>query len=150
MKYKSEEVLCIFRESLEKYPANLLPESIPPKIEARVRKACEAPCEHNYEMDIYDLQLIAMINIENIMVSHLLGENEVVIPHLIAEYGALKTTLDLLNVENAKRFKQFQGLNGCIPLYKTKKISSLLFDDLTQLCEEYKIEYDIKYAVKCM
>ena len=143
--YKSEDYLNNLKDILYKYPANLLPDNVKPKVDDQVRKLCDKKCNHNPVMDIYDLQLDAIKTIEEIMTSHLLGQSEVVIPSLVSEYTQLKMTLDYLNFEN-KRFKSVQDLNGRITVFKPKEMQKLLFDDLTQLCESYNLKLECPIA----
>lgn len=157
MKYKSEEYLTALSERLETYIPNLFadpPEGTPRKEVAKIRrrqaqlfKMYDEKCSPNKELDIYDLQLAAQALTRDIGISQLLGENEIVVPHFVAEYKRLKSLLALLNNEY-KRLNQFPEIKEAITPFKVKEISSLLYDDLTQLCTEYNIECDIKELVK--
>ena len=148
MAYNSINYLTALQKTLLKYIPSMLPDDIKAKRFKVLEVACNKKCKHDSDMDLYDLQLEASNSIDRIVESQILGCNEIVIPHFVAEYGDLKDTLELLNKEQ-QSLKQFQELQPFLTAFKLKEISSLLYDDLTQLVEEYNIEgIDVKELVK--
>ena len=157
MVYNSEEYLDKLYTRLAVYIPNTVPdapEGASPKEMSKVRrrqtqitKAYELKCSPNGELDLYDIQIAAQVVLREISVSQLLGCNDIVVQCFVEEYKKLKGLLLILNNEY-KRFNQFQEVKEYITPFVAKEISSLLYDDLTQLCEEYSIECDIKELVK--
>jgi hypothetical protein len=157
MVYNSEEYLDKLHARLDIYIPNMVPdapEGSTPKEMSKIRrrqtqitKAYETSTAPNEDFDVYDFQLAAQVAIREISISQLLGENDVVVPCFVAEYKKLKGLLLILNNEY-KRFNQFPEVKEYTTPFVVKEISSLLYDDLTQLCEEYSIECDIKELVK--
>ena len=82
---------------------NELSNDLKPKRVNQIRKAYN---------NAYDLQLEMIAVCKKIQVSYLLSENEIVIPHLVEEYGTLAEMVKLLEKE-FKRLKQFAEIITC-------------------------------------
>ena len=153
MKYESDNYLTELRSQLDDYLPNHLPDNAKLKLVNRVTSVYGTT---NYgkakgepEFGMYDLNLRAITVLNAIGNSHLLGMNEVVIPHLVREYGVLRRLLELIMSEH-KALKQFQDINPHLPTFKLKDANSALYVDLTQLTEQYGIECDVKELVAGM
>ena len=140
MKYKSEQYLSELRETLYDYLPNHLPDNIKPKLQAnviRVYSTSKYTQKNKSAIGMYDIQLGAVTQINEISNSQLLGCNEVVIPVIVEEYRKLKEILGIL-INEYKALNQFQELkvedilekdpgyfgwmmNGDFPLY-TKEV----------------------------
>ena len=151
MLYNSRTRLEELKDQLETYLPNLLPTdgTIKYKRDLRIRAEVDKLCHPRDKptLDIYDLQLAGITSINDIIASQLLGMNVMVIPHFVVEYGTLRNTLELLNNEY-KRLNQFQELKPFVTNFNLKELASLLYDDLTQLNNEYNIDFDVKETVK--
>lgn len=157
MKYNSEEYLNNLSARLDVYVPNMVPDapegasakemSKTRRRQQQITKAYTVKCSPNEEFDLYDLQIAAQVVIREILVSQLLGCNDVVVPCFVEEYKKLKGLLLILNNEY-KRFNQFHEVKEYFTPFVVREISSLLYEDLTQLCNEYNIECDIKQLVK--
>ena len=157
MDYNSETYLHELSDRLAVYIPNTVadaPDDASRKELSRVRrrqalifKAFDAKCKCDDTIDLYDLQLRGQAIVADIGVSQMVGMNETVVPYFVAEYKKLKEILGQLNSEY-KRLNQFPEIKEEVTPFKVKELSSLLYDDLTQLCTEYNIDCDIKQLVK--
>lgn len=148
--YKSRPYLEELKNNLETYIPNLLDESVPPKRETLIRTEVDKKfVKNDIKYDMYDVQLRGKTIINDIFMSHLLGANEVVVPHIIDEYTRLLAVVKDVISEH-KRLNQFQELKGKVPAFDLKKIKSCLYDDLTQLSETFELNLDVKDLIKAV
>ena len=147
MHYKSDEYLAELMRVLVDYIPNHFPDNTKPKIVADAVREYSHVVSSDRNIGIYDLNMMGLKLINDIGTSHLLGCNEVIIDPLVEEYKALKVVLTDLMTE-LPRLNRFPDLKPHIPKFKSKDASTALFHDLTQLCEEYDIECNIKELVK--
>lgn len=154
-KYESDEHLALLKDQLQTYLLNTIDPEVRDK---RVRVIAK---EYNFcdnstlacslmewnddkrKVPVYELQLHGYKIINFIEDSHLLGQNEVVVPHLVNEYSMLKNILTLLN-EEFKRLNQFQELKDNVPKFDIKRLKSCLYDDLTHLKDNFNVDINIK------
>jgi hypothetical protein len=147
MKYKSAEYFESLKARLLVYPPSILPDTMKPKRENVIREACDKPTKWDSSLDLFDLQLMALSIVRDIEVSHILGCNERVVNPLVGEYVMLRTLLEQLNKEY-EGLKQFHEIKDAIVPFKTRELTSLLYDDLTQLSEEFNIDIDVASLVR--
>lgn len=138
--YPSVGYLKTLSERLQVYVPTLVSPEIKPKRELQIKK------EYG---ELYKAQLATVSVIRDIEVSHLLGMNDVVVPHLVEEYAKLNFALKTLS-NRLKSMKQFDGdLNGEVSTFITslsvKEIGSRLYSDLKYLSGWYKMDLDLKY-----
>lgn len=95
---------------------------------------------------VYIDQLNAVSILKEIEISHLLGQNDVVIPHLVQEYARLRIMLRKVEAGFAK-MKQFpEAISRCNDISRTfekDKIGSYLKDDLILLSTTFSIDIDL-------
>jgi hypothetical protein len=149
IEYKSKNYLEDLYTQLVTYIPNLLFDDIGFKRDNIIKIAVDKKFLYdNIHIDVYDLQMSGCRVIQLIYDSHLLGHNEIVIPHLIDEYKQLKLILKDINEKN-KLLLKFEELKTLIPKYELNEINKCLYDDLLQLIETYDItDIDIKLLVK--
>ena len=131
MSYPSSEYLNQLRDTLSVYYAVF--EKIKPKRLNAIEKAYKG---------VYDAQWNVQPVIRDIEVSHLLGCNEIVVPHLNAEYDRLAELISFLQ-NRLKDLKQYgellTNMKPLIDLLK-KDVNSFRNKDLKHLANEYNLE----------
>lgn len=99
----------------------------------------------------YELQLDICTVLRLIECSYLLGSNDVVLPHIVAEYGKLMCLCKILETE-LKRLNQFSELSEhtdrILGLCKPKVLQDMLYKDLEHLSNTYGVEVDFKQELK--
>jgi len=142
MDYPSKQYLQNLSSKLEIFVLSFLPEKIKPKREKEIAAAYK---------NVYNIQCKARSVINDIEISHLLGINDVVIPHLINEYSLLHKMLKMLEKDfnNLKPYGEIQEtLKEIQGALETKAISKYLYDDLEHLGEQYHIDFDLKACIQ--
>lgn len=145
--FSSQLELSKWKKILEIFIPSWLPENTKPKIYDKIR---EQYLTTEKGKDIYDIQLLAIANIKEIEVCHLLGRNEIVIPQLVAAYKDLYN-----NIENL--FTRIEKLN--FPEIKTqekvfketlklKNIKDFLYKDLETFSTKFPLEHEIKHYIQ--
>lgn len=147
IQYKSKEFLDDLVSRLMVFPPTELPPDVKPKREQLIVMEFQRKLPPD-DLDIFDYQLQAKSTIDDIFNSHVLGGNEVVVPHLISEYTRLKQLLFYINTEYKRLSGKFPELRGCLTPFDLKQIKTCLFDDLTQLVNEYNIEFPEDTGIK--
>lgn len=139
--YPSHEYLQHLKAHLNLHLLSSLPAGIKPKREAQIKKAYG---------NTYSIQVGSAAIVGAIETSHLLGMNDVIIPHIINEYAELNFALRKLETE-LKTLKQFneisEGHSQLGGALKTKDIGKFLYDDLAHAAQTHNIEVDLK---QCM
>jgi len=138
--YPSTEYMKTLCGELKKYMPAMVSAEIKPKRELQVKEAYGK---------IYEAQLLAISVVRDIEVSHLLGMNDVVMPHIVKEYAMLAFALKTIT-NRLKVMKQFEGdLNGTVSVmvqsFNIKEINSRLYSDLKCLADCYNLDLDLKY-----
>lgn len=147
IQYKSKEFLNDLVSRLMVFPPTQLPPDIKPKREQLIVTEFQRKLYPD-GLDIFDYQLQAKSTIDDIFNSHVLGGNDVVIPHMISEYTQLKQLLIHINTEYKRLSGKFPELKECLRPFELKQIKACLFDDLTQLADEYKIDFPENAGIK--
>ena len=129
--------------------SNAMETYIPNHIAIRIKPKREKTIINTYS-SIFDLQWKIHTIIFQLEISQLLGQNEVIVPHFISEYGELFKNLKALETEYKKlnNFNELKDIMATIlPTLKTKKLSKLVYDDLVYLKENHNVSVDVKEAV---
>lgn len=141
-KYASKEYLEQLKAALIVFIPSTADENIKPKKEMAIRSAYEG---------VYNIQITAFSIIGDIEISHLLGINEVVVPHLIEEYAKLLFVIKALELR-LKKLNQFSeialGLSSLNSALQVKDIGKHLYNDLENLVTMYSIDIDLKLSVQ--
>ena len=99
----------------------------------------------------YDLQLEIMQVVTLIETSHILAENELIVPHIVDEYCRLKRlstelTKELKAMNQYSEYKQLiESINNA---NKVSELSSMLFDDLTHIANNKSVDIDFKQEME--
>jgi len=140
MRYPSFDYLNHIKEQMRAYPPYNL--STDNKKKAKRKAVIELEYKPLYKAQF---EVISVIN--EIEVSHLLGQNDVILPVITDEYKRLKACLKVVDAE-AKKLK---GINEIGLLLKelTKdlaigKVGSLLFEDLSTVAERFNLDNELK------
>lgn len=139
--YPSEEYLNKLRDALEIFYPHLMPD--------HVKKKQRDFTEREYTKDIprlgksyFKLQYEVRAMINPILESHLLGGNEIVVPHLEQEYENLKKGIKELK-NSLHKFKGHVPLKAVMTEYEellNEDIHELMIADLKHLCEKTGIK----------
>lgn len=137
--YPSVEYLREVSRNLSIYLPLQVQDNVKPKREEEIRKRYGT---------LYSFHLSIVGIIRNIEVSHLLGMNEVVVPHIVEEYAELNYALREL-ANNLKIMKPFDSELGgsvtrVVDSFRVKDIGSMLHSDLKFLSEKFDLELDLK------
>lgn len=139
--YPSHIYMLEFSDTISNFLPNELPEGLKKKREDQIGLAYIEP---------YDIQIGVAGVVKKIQISHLLGMNEIVVPHLSEEYGQLIHGVRMLEaaLKPMKSFQELKSPLGKLNAFLTpKKLPKMLFDDLAHLAETHAFEIDIKTAV---
>jgi hypothetical protein len=103
------------------------------------------------DLKSYGLQLDCIAVINQIQDSHLLGMNEVVVPHLVEEYKLLRNNLREVE-KKIKKLKQLSEMNdlntNLLESMKVKEIGSFLYNDLEFLLNSFSLNLDPKLEMQ--
>lgn len=139
--FASESYLNQLKIQLGVFIPSILSDGIKPKRELAIKKAYAGT---------YDIQCAAASIIGDILVSHLLAMNEVVVPHLVEEYAKLNfvlrkldTALKLMN-PYSEVAAQTAEIKAALQL---KDLSRHLYQDLEAICQAFDVTVDIKAQV---
>jgi hypothetical protein len=98
----------------------------------------------------YDIQLAIRGILKLIDISHLLGENDIFLPHLCEEYGKLKAYCNVLS-EELKRMQPVKehsdDVKNILVKFKAKDILSMYYEDLKYISDVLEIDVDIKESM---
>ena len=147
--FESEQFLKELKDTLLFYLPNVYdpdPEEHKQKRVNVIRREYNR-CSNKEFDEIYDVQMQAIVLLNQIDSSHILALNDVILPHLVLEYKELKRLLVLLNAE-LRRMNQFQEIKSFIPVIKPKDLDSYLYNDLTTVITEFNIDCDIKELMR--
>ena len=146
--YPSTNYLENLKEVLSVYVGVMAPdESTKQKRDALIQKTYK---ENKEKVHPYSLQLEAISVIGKVEMSHLLGCNEFVVPHMVEEYAQLKLLAQKLTpfVKKMDQFDEVKRYSEAIlKEFTGKNLSLSLYDDLKHLEETHGVEIDFK---ECM
>ncbi len=135
--YPSSNYFKTLPSKLERYLPHSLPNNIKQKRVEKIYKSYQ---------HIFKEQMQVRSIVREIEISHLIGQNDVVINPLVEEYIELRKRLDKIT-ETVNEWKsQLQELNPqlkeLLTLSKTKDLGSMLYNDLKHLSETYDVDID--------
>jgi len=148
--YKSSATLEEMMEAMSPFLPNAVAGNVKPKRYDAIEKAYNFSGTKDKPVpDLWDRQHAVYSAAKPILISQLLGCNEIIVPIIVDEYKALAKALKELETEAKSRMNQFQEMKeavASVTCYTQKMVSGFLYDDLNVLIE-MGVDVDIK---ECM